>query len=107
MAFWRLYYHLIWSTKERYPLITPDIEPILYRYIIGKANALDCITHAIGGIEKHIHLVTSIPPKLAISDFVQNIKGSSAHYVNHDIDNYPMQFSWQRSYGGFQWVVNN
>lgn len=73
MALWRLYYHLIWATKERQPLITPNIETKLYSYIIGKADALGSIIHAIGGIENHIHLVASIPPKISISDFVKNI----------------------------------
>ena len=27
MAFWRLYYHVVWATKNREPLITPEIEP--------------------------------------------------------------------------------
>ncbi|NET60965.1 MAG: IS200/IS605 family transposase, partial [Symploca sp. SIO2E6] len=30
MALWRLYYHLVWGTKERQPLITPELEPKLY-----------------------------------------------------------------------------
>jgi REP element-mobilizing transposase RayT len=50
MALWRLYYHLVWAAKERQPLITPDKEPKLYSYIIGKADALGSIVHAIGGI---------------------------------------------------------
>ena len=61
MALWRLYYHLVWATKERQPLITLEKEPKLYNYIIGKADALGSIIHAIGGIENHIHLVVSIP----------------------------------------------
>ncbi|NEQ25083.1 MAG: IS200/IS605 family transposase, partial [Microcoleus sp. SIO2G3] len=75
MAFWRLYYHLVWATKERQPLITSEREPKLYSYIIGKADSLNSIIHAIGGIEDHIHLITSIPPSLSIADFVKNIKG--------------------------------
>ncbi|NJR76788.1 MAG: IS200/IS605 family transposase, partial [Scytonema sp. CRU_2_7] len=100
MALWRLYYHLIWATKERQPLITPNRETKLYNYIIGKGDSLGCIIYAIGGIENHIHLVASIPPSLSISDFVQNIKGSSAHHLNHI---YPSQdvFAWQRGYGIF------
>lgn len=101
MALWRLYYHLVWATKERHPLITVAIEPELYGYIIGKANALGCITHAIGGIEDHIHLVSSIPPKLSISDFVQQIKGSSAYHLNHSDFRTRSQFQWQRGYGVF------
>jgi REP element-mobilizing transposase RayT len=101
MALWRLYYHLVWATKERHPLITPHIEQELYGYIVGKAHALECITHAIGGIEDHLHLVTSIPPKLSIADFVQNIKGSSAHHLNHGRYMSQTKFVWQRGYGVF------
>jgi REP element-mobilizing transposase RayT len=101
MAFWRLYYHLVWATKERHPLITSDIEQELYGYIIGKAIALGCITHAVGGIEDHIHLVSSIPPKLSIADFVQKIKGSSAYHLNHGLFTDKPKFQWQRGYGVF------
>ncbi len=101
MAFWRTYYHLVWATKERLPLITPDIEQGLYHYIIGKADALECITHAINGMEDHLHLVVSIPPKLSVADFVQNIKGSSSYHINHDISPANPAFAWQRGYGIF------
>jgi len=101
MALWRLYYHLVWATKNRSPLITSDIEPKLYDYIIGKADSLECITHAIGGIENHIHLVVSIPPKLSIAAFVQSLKGSSSHHVNHEMANVQTTFAWQRGYGVF------
>ena len=101
MAYWRLYYHIVWATKERQPLIIPEREQGLYKYIIGKADSLGCIIHAIGGIENHIHLVVSISPSLPISDFVQKIKGSSAHQFNVESPpDYP-KFNWQRGYGIF------
>ena len=99
MAFWRTYYHLIWATESRQPLITPDRESELYGYIIGKADAIGCIVHAIGGIEDHIHLVASIPPKIAIADFVKQIKGSSAYHLNHTPSASSLAFSWQHGYG--------
>ncbi|MBD1904392.1 IS200/IS605 family transposase [Funiculus sociatus GB2-A5] len=101
MALWRLYYHLVWGTKQRAPLISPDRETRLYHYILGKADALACIVHAIGGVEDHIHLVVSIPPTLSIADFVKNIKGSSAHYLNHALSAAPNKFGWQEGYGVF------
>ncbi len=101
MSLWRLFYHVVWSTKDRQPLITPDIEAELYGYMIGKADALECITHAIGGIEDHVHVVASIPPKLAVAEFVQKIKGSSAFHLNHRKPNYPGELHWQRGYGVF------
>ena len=101
MALWRVYYHIVWTTKERLPLITPDIETTLYGYLIGKANALGTITHAIGGVQDHIHVVASIPPKLSVAELVKRLKGSSSHYVNHSLANYPDSFRWQRGYGVF------
>jgi putative transposase len=101
MALWRLYYHLVWATKERQPLIIPHKELELYNYIIGKADVLCCIVHAIGGIEDHIHLVVSIPPSLSIADFVKNIKGSSSHYFNRDLLTSSNKFAWQEGYGVF------
>jgi putative transposase len=101
MALWRLYYHLVWATKERQPLINHDRETKLYDYIIGKADSLACIVHAINGIEDHIHLVVSIPPKLSIADFVKTIKGSSAHYLNHSLSPTSDKFGWQDGYGVF------
>jgi len=101
MALWRLYYHLVWATKQRQPLINHHIEAELYDYIIGKANSLNCIVHSSGGIEDHIHLVVSIPPTLSIADFVKNIKGSSAHYLNNVLSTSPNKFAWQEGYGVF------
>ena len=42
MAFWRLYYHLVWATKNREPLIKPEIEKRLYAYLVHKAAELEC-----------------------------------------------------------------
>jgi putative transposase len=101
MSLWRTYYHLIWSTAERQPLITPILEPELYGYIRGKSDFLGCIIHAIGGIEDHIHIVVSIPPKLSISQFVKTIKGSSAYHLNHLPLALNSEFKWQQNYGVF------
>ena len=101
MALWRLYYHLVWATKERQPLINPEREAELYAYIIGKLDALSCIVHAIGGVEDHIHLVVSIPPTLSIADFVKNIKGSSAYHMNQALSASSNKFGWQEGYGVF------
>lgn len=101
MALWRLYYHIVWSTKDRRDLITPDVEPNLYGYIIGKAVAFGAIVHAIDGTTNHTHIVTSVPPSLALSDFVKEIKGSSSHHINHGTIKYPLTFAWQGGYGVF------
>lgn len=99
MSVWRTYYHLVWSTSDRTPLITDRIRVELYDYIQAKAKSLDCPVHGIGGIEDHMHLLVSIPPKLAIAQVVKRIKGSSSHHINQTFLN--QTFAWQREYGVF------
>ncbi|MGG6297862.1 IS200/IS605 family transposase [Leptolyngbya sp. AN02str] len=99
MSIWRTYYHLVWATRDRAPLITDAIAPELYRYIQTKIESLDCSLHALGGIADHIHLLVSIPPKHSIAEVVKGVKGGSTRHVNAK---FPGQtFAWQREYGAF------
>jgi REP element-mobilizing transposase RayT len=93
-----MYYHIIWATKNRLPLITPSIENQLYPYLVRKAAGLGAYVYAINGWNDHIHMIVAIPPKLAVAEFVKDLKGASAHEINllhHQEDN----FGWQRGYG--------
>lgn len=101
MPLWKLYYHFVWATVDRQPAITSTRKEALYRYIKDKSHSLESILHAIGGIENHIHLIVSIPPKLAIADYVKRIKGGSSHYLNHDLPPEGSTFAWQQEYGVF------
>jgi putative transposase len=105
MTLWRTYYHFVWATRDRLPLITVDREPVLYEYIAQKTQLIESQLHAIGGMPDHVHLVVSIPPKSSIAEFVKQIKGSSAHYLNHGgghvLTGDHCRFTWQREYGVF------
>lgn len=98
MAFWRLYYHLVWGTKNRQPWITPVIETHLYSYLVHKASELDVFVYQINGWLDHVHLVVAIPPKLSIANVVKNLKGASSHFIN-DRQFLEQHFQWQRGYG--------
>ncbi len=98
MSYWRLHYHLVWATHHRAPLLTESLEREIYGSIIGKAQELGIIVHAIGNIEDHIHLAASIPPKIAVADCIKHFKGASSHHVNHQPDA-SGGFAWQDGYG--------
>jgi putative transposase len=99
MPYWRLFYHVVWATKHRLSLIEPAWEAEMYGYIRGKAIALGCIPHAIGGMPDHIHVVISIPPKLPVATLIGQLKGASSHHVNEKYAN--GAFAWQTEYGVF------
>lgn len=60
-------YHLVWSTKKREPLITPQIDARLYAYMVNKAAELGAYTYAINGDLQHTHMIVASPPDLALS----------------------------------------
>lgn len=98
MPFWKLYYHLVWGTKNRLPLIVPEGEPQLYQFLIDRALEMDVFVYEVNGYLDHVHLVTAIPPKHAVAYVTKTLKGSSSHYIN-DRGMTADHFSWQRGYG--------
>ncbi len=98
MSYWRIFYHLIWATKQREPMLDERIEAMVYGAILNKAKELGIIIHAIGGVEDHVHITATIPPKLAVAEGVRQLKGASSHYVNQQ-NGGEQKFSWQDGYG--------
>ncbi|HXQ37972.1 MAG TPA: IS200/IS605 family transposase [Anaerolineales bacterium] len=98
MTYWRLHYHLIWGTYERQPSITIEGEKLFYGVMYNKGKELELKIHAAGNIEDHIHVVVSIPPKLAVADCVRHLKGASAYAINHVVGS-DGKFKWQGGYG--------
>ncbi len=100
MAYTKLFYHLVWSTKYRKPIISPKIEDHLHGYIAKKAIRLGGIIYAINGIEDHIHLAASIPPKVAVASFIGQIKAVSSVRINQTAK-LDSPFRWQSGYAAF------
>lgn len=98
MPYWRLFYHAVWTTRNREALIEPAREQDLHRYLWEKARTLGGLPHAVGGIEDHIHLALSIPPRLAVSIAIGQLKGASSHFVTHVVAP-DSGFAWQGEYG--------
>lgn len=98
MTYWRLHYHILWSTHDHQPSLTPAAEKALYNVIYSKAQELDLIIHAVGNVDDHAHVALSIPPRVAIAEVVRQLKGASAYAINH-MRGSNGQFSWQAGYG--------
>ena len=60
MSFWRTYYHLVWATYDRRPLIDSAVERHLFPYLEKKAHEFQTVVYALNGVEDHIHLVAAI-----------------------------------------------
>lgn len=98
MPYWRLYYHIIWGTKNRQPLLLPEVEPIIYGFIRRKVSGLEGMLHAVNSCLDHVHLVVSIPPKIAIAAFIGQVKGVTTAQYNKS-EHYQTPIYWQEEYG--------
>lgn len=106
MPYWKLYYHFVWGTKNRLPLIDSSFEEELYKVIVAKVTDMEGYLHAIGGINDHVHIAVSIPPKIALAKFIGEVKGNSSHFVNHVIKP-DFEFYWQTEYGALSFGKKN
>ena len=92
--------HCVFSTKERRPMITPELQSRLFPYIGGIARENRMKLISAGGMEDHAHLLISMPKTLNISKAMQLIKGGSSKWV-HDTFAEHRLFEWQEGYGAF------
>ena len=99
-SFTNLLNHLIFSTKDRRPVITLDYQPRLYDYIGGIIRELGGVSLGINGIEDHVHVVTKLRPDKALSDVLRVLKCNASGWM-HDLFPSLAEFSWQRGYAAF------
>jgi putative transposase len=95
-----LFYHLVFSTKNREDFLEVEIENRVWAYIGGIARKHNCTAIQVGGIEDHIHALILSPPKYAPSEIAQFLKGESSKWIHEEFPNM-QKFGWQDGYGAF------
>ena len=105
-SFTNIWIHLIFSTKDKLPLIDESFETQLYNHIKSKLiNEYDSYVEEINGTNNHIHILFKQSPNFALKDIVKNIKGESSHWVNGKNISVN-KFVWQTGYSSFSISIN-
>jgi len=92
--------HVVFSTKNREPLITPEIEPELFAYIGGiLRNKESCLLNA-GGTADHVHLLVSQSKNTSLSSLMKDVKKDSSSWIKTRGSRF-RNFHWQDGYGAF------
>jgi len=92
--------HLVFSTKDRRPLIRPDIESELYPYLATVCREMDSPSLAINGTTDHVHVLFRLGRKTALADLVEEIKKRSSKWIKTKGPQYA-DFYRQSGYGAF------
>lgn len=77
-AYPQILYHLVFSTKHHEPVLAKPRREEFYRFIWGVLRHRNCHLYRIGGIEDHVHILTSLHPTVALSDLIKEIKTASS-----------------------------
>ncbi len=95
-----LYYHIVFSTKDRTRYLKPESEQRVWAYLGGVARAHQMTALQIGGIEDHIHALVMAPATLPPSQMAQYLKGDSSKWIQQEFSE-GRGFGWQDGYGAF------
>ncbi len=74
--------------------------PEISRYIGGVIRSMSGHAYMVGGRPDHIHILTSLPVSVNISDFVRSIKANTSRWIKKS-DSWYRDFAWQEGYGAF------
>ena len=105
MSYVSCYHHCVFSTKERRPLIPPQLRDRLWPFLGGIARQNQMTAIEIGGMPDHVHILLALPSTLSIAKALQLIKGGSSKWV-HDTFPEHRLFKWQVKYGAFSVSVS-
>ena len=99
MPFWRLYYHAVWATKNREPVIDAIMVTAIVQTIEQTTRDLGMTVFAVGAMPDHVHVFAQIPPSLAVASVVGRWKGASSHAANEHRRHDLIKLAWQSGYG--------
>jgi putative transposase len=99
VPFARCYYHIIWATYRRQPLISEAIEPYLNGIVRNKATESRIDVFALNSVADHIHLAVRVPPSVLLSEWIGKVKGATSFAINQRWQGLDTRFQWQESYG--------
>ena len=94
------YMHIVFSTKNRLPLIIPELRSPLWMYLGGVCRGLHCMPVQIGGTSDHVHILSLLARDIAIQALIAKVKAESSRWMKTQKQPIP-DFQWQTGYGIF------
>jgi REP element-mobilizing transposase RayT len=96
----QIYYHVVFSTKDRQPTLKANRREDLFRYIWGILKNRESHLYRINGTEDHVHILTSLHPSVSLADLVKETKTGSSVWIKKE-GIFRMFSHWQDGYAAF------
>ena len=91
-------YHIVFRTKASQRVLVEENERELYQYINGFVRQKGGVLYRINGMPDHVHLLVSIPPSIALADFVRDMKVASNGFIKQHPSLFPQFVGWAAGY---------
>ena len=98
--------HIVFSTKDRVPLIDDGVRESLHGYMAGILKQLECSCLLVNSVEDHIHALLDLSRNHSISEVVRDLKIGSSKWIKTRAEVY-REFAWQAGYGAFGVSASN
>jgi putative transposase len=92
--------HLVFSTKDRRPLLTDRIRTEMHSYLASVASSSENMCVRVGGVADHVHVAVSLARTDSVSRLVERLKVSSSKWIKTKGPEFA-KFGWQRGYAAF------
>jgi REP element-mobilizing transposase RayT len=96
----RLHVHLVFSTKNREPVLHDAVRASLHAYMATVLQNIECPTVLINSVADHVHLLFELGRTVSVSEAVEEVKKSSSKWIKTQGPEFA-GFSWQAGYGAF------
>jgi len=97
----QIYVHLVYSTKQRKPLLEDtEFRDRTHRYLAGICRNLKCPALVVGGTEDHVHILCRFGKNIEVANLIRDLKRDSSKWVKSEMPQLA-EFHWQRGYGAF------
>ena len=96
--FLQLFVHMVWRVDARSPRIDGATQTWLWPALANKTRELGARYVVVGGVSDHVHVLTDLPPTMAVAELARRLKGASSRAIH--LRSQP-DFAWQEGYGAF------
>ncbi len=100
MSYSKIYFHVVYATKERKPLLNTDTMPRLMEYCGGILRKSNGSLLAGNGMDDHLHLLFTLPSTCTPSEIIRDLKANSSRWIHETFPD-KSDFSWQEGYSIF------
>lgn len=92
--------HIVFSTKDRAPVLDATVRPALHAYLATVSRNVDCECFRVGGVADHVHLAVRLSRTITMAQLIEELKTSSSKWLKTQSPALA-SFAWQRGYGAF------